>query len=258
MSQTLLCVSFGTSVESARRSIRAVEQTLHETAPELPFLCAYTSPTIRRILQGRGETVCSLGEALDRLAGQEVIVQPTHLLYGKEYDQIRQEVGKHAKEGTSVRLGKPLLAGMEDLRGIAEAVDAAVPFHEGEALLLMGHGTVQFAGTVYPALQTIFRLMGREDVFVGTVEGWPTLDEILPQLFRAGYTKAHLMTLMLVAGEHARNDMAGDGPDSWRSRLNAAGIQTRCTLCGLGELPQVQALYRRHLLELLERENSDL
>lgn len=252
MAKTLLCVSFGTSVEAARRSIRAVEETLHQTAPEMPFFCAYTSPTIRRILKDRGEEVYSLDEALSALSGREVVVQPTHLLYGKEYEQIQRQVASYARQGACLRLGKPLLAGIEDLQDIARALDRAVPSVKEEALLFMGHGTAEFAGTVYPALQTIFHMMGREDVFVGTAEGWPTLDELLPQIQRAGYRKAHLMTLMLVAGDHARNDMAGESPDSWQSRLKEAGIQARCTLRGLGELPQVQQLYRRHLLELLE------
>lgn len=253
MPKTLLCVSFGTSVPEARESITAVENALHRAAPDLTFARAFTSPTIRRILQGRGETVLSLPEALDVLAGGEVVVQPTHFLYGQEYDSIRRQVEECRGRFASLTLGKPLLAGVQDLQALAAAIHAVCPPASGEALLLMGHGTEHFAGVVYPALQTVFHMMGRTDVFVATAEGWPALEDVLPQLQAAGYTSAHLMPLMLVAGDHACNDMAGDDPESWKSRLNKAGIQVRCTLRGLGTLPAVQDLYAAHLRQLMEQ-----
>ena len=138
MPKTLLCVSFGTSVPEARQSITAVESALQHTAPELPFVRAFTSPTIRRILQARGETVQSLPQALDALAGQEVAVQPTHLLYGQEYDHIRSLVEARREQFARIVLGKPLLAGPEDLRALAAALDEAYPPVPGEALLLWG------------------------------------------------------------------------------------------------------------------------
>ena len=252
MPKTLLCVSFGTSVPAARESISAVETALQQSAPDLAFVRAFTSPTIRRILQSRGERVQSLHEALEALAGKEVLVQPTHFLYGQEYDCIRREVESRQGQFASIVLGKPLLAGPEDLRALAAAIGAACPPVTGEALLLMGHGTEHFAGIVYPALQAVFHMMGRTDVYVATAEGWPSLEEILPQLHRGGYGKVRLRALMLVAGDHACHDMAGDDPDSWKSRLQAKGLEVRCTLQGLGLLPAVQALYAAHLRELLE------
>lgn len=252
MSKTLLCVSFGTSVPRARQSITAVEDALRQAAPDLTFVRAFTSPTIRRILQSRGETVPSLPQALDALAGGEVIVQPTHFLYGQEYDTLRAQVEERRSRFASLTLGKPLLAGVEDLRALVAAVGEACPPVPGEALLLMGHGTEHFAGIVYPALQAIFHMMGRDDVYVATAEGWPALEDILPQLTRGGYSKAHLRALMLVAGDHACHDMAGDDPDSWKSRLETNGLKVRCTLQGLGMLPAVQALYAAHLRELWE------
>lgn len=255
MPKTLLCVSFGTSVPEARRSITAAETALHQAAPDLPFVRAFTSPTIRRILQSRGETVQSLPQALESLSGQEVIVQSTHFLYGQEYDSIRRQVEEYRDRLASVTLGKPLLAGVEDLRVLAAAIAAACPPVAGEALLLMGHGTEHFAGVVYPALQTVFHMMGRTDVYVATAEGWPALEDVLPQLLASGFEKAHLMPLMLVAGDHACNDMAGDDPASWKSRLQAKGLNVRCTLQGLGMLPAVQELYATHLRELLEQDS---
>lgn len=251
MRKTLLCVSFGTRVETARRHITLVENALREAAPDYAFVRAFTSPTIRRILQARGETVPSLEQALAELPGGQVIVQPTHLLYGIEYDRIKQTVANWTGKLFSVALGKPLLAGTDDLQHLARALSRAYPPAEGEALVLMGHGTPHFAGVVYPALQSVFRMLGRPDIHVAAVEGWPALEDILPMLDGAAVKTVRLLPLMLVAGDHAWNDMAGDAPESWKSRLNAAGFDTRCTLQGLGELPEVRAMYCRHLRELL-------
>ena len=255
MPKTLLCVSFGTSVPEARESITAAENALRGAAPSLKFVRAFTSPTIRRILRERGEEILSLPQALETLEGEEVVVQPTHFLYGQEYDCIRRQVEEYRDRFAALTLGKPLLAGVRDLRDLAAAIHHAGPPVPGEALLLMGHGTEHFAGVVYPALQTVFHMMGRTDVFIATAEGWPELEDILPQVTAAGYTSAHLMPLMLVAGDHACHDMAGDDPESWKSRLRQAGIPARCTLRGLGTLPAVQALYADHLRELLEQQS---
>ena len=118
--------------------------------------------------------------------------------------------------------------------------------------MLIGHGTDHAADMTYSALQTVFRLLGRTDVLVGTVEGWPTFDEVLAQLRQRWGSSVHLVPLLLVAGDHARNDMAGSGPDSWRSRLEAEGYTVRVTLRGLGLLPAVRELYRAHLVRALE------
>ena len=250
MKQALLCVSFGTSVERARPAITAVEDTLRETAPERVFARAFTSSIIRRVLAGRGEEVPGVTEALETLLAQgieDVAVQPTHILYGNEYDKLAAEADSFRDRFRLLRIGRPLLADSRDLRTLAAALDAAYPRRAGEALVLFGHGTDHFANAAYPALQTAFRLMGREDVLVGTVEGWPVFDDICMLLERGGCSAVHLVPLMLVAGDHAMNDMAGDGPDSWRSRMEAAGYRVRCTMDGLGLLPAVRRMYREHL-----------
>lgn len=126
-------------------------------------------------------------------------------------------------------------------------MSASYPPRDGESLILFGHGTDHFANAVYPALQTAFRLDGREDVLVGTVEGWPSYEDVSRQLGRGGRGQVHLVPLMLVAGDHAVHDMSGADADSWASRLTAEGYDVRCTVQGLGMLPAVQALYRAHL-----------
>ena len=140
------------------------------------------------------------------------------------------------------------------MRALAAGLSAAYPQQNGETLVLFGHGTDHAADLVYPALQTAFRLAGRTDVLVGTVEGWPAFGDVLAQLRARSGKTVHLVPLMLVAGDHALNDMAGADPDSWKSRLEAEGFAVRASLRGLGVMPAVQAMYRAHLEEELRKD----
>lgn len=256
MEKALLCVSVGTTAPAAD-GITAVETALRQAAPDCWFARAYTNGGIRRVLAARGQPVDSLPEALERLKQQgcrQVLVQPTHFLYGTEYETLRTQVQAAESEFAVLRLGRPLLAGTDDVQALAKAVMQAYPPQSGEALVLVGHGTDQFAGVVYPALQTAFWLAGRQDVLVGTVEGWPGQPEVLAQLQKSGVRAVHLAPLMLAAGRHARRDIAGNAPASWQSVLQTAGYSVRVTLRGLGELPTVQELYRQRLREMAQRE----
>lgn len=250
----VLCASFGSSAPEARRDIEAVEAALRAAAPGCGFVRAYTSPTVRRILAGRGEAVPSLPEALSRLAGSAVAVQPTLLLRGREYDALRAQALARAGAFPRLLLGRPLLDAPEDVPALARAVAQAYPAQPGESLLLLGHGTDGPAAAVYPALQAAMRALSREDAFVATVAGGAAPEDLLPALRRAPAVR--LAPLLLVAGEHARKDMAGDDPASWKSRLAAAGLSVRCTLQGLGSLPGVQALYAQRLRALLEADHG--
>ena len=255
MKKAVVCVSFGTSVPAGRENITAVENVLRQAAQDRMFISAFTSPTIRRILRERGETVYSPAEALEALRSRgvtEVLLQPTHILRGHEYDKLKREAAPWRDRFDSLRVGNPLLSDTEDLRALAAGLSAAYPQQNGETLVLFGHGTDHAADLVYPALQTAFRLAGRTDVLVGTVEGWPAFRDVLAQL-KGGKT-VHLVPLMLVAGDHALNDMAGADPDSWKSRLEAEGFAVRASLRGLGVMPAVQAMYRAHLEEELRKD----
>lgn len=254
MKKALLCVSFGTSVASAREGITAVEKVLQETARGYLFVRAFTSPAIRRILAKRGEEVLSVSDALGQLQEQgvsHVLVQPTHVLYGLGYDSVREELALWRKKFEMVTLGRPLLAGTEDIRQLAEVLSEQYPVQEDETLVLFGHGTEHFSNATYPALQTAFGLMGREDVLVGTVKGWPAFADVAAQLERSGRKKVHLVPAMLVAGDHAMNDMSGEGEKSWKSRLEARGYEVSCTIQGLGLLKPVQEMYRSRMEQLL-------
>ena len=239
MRQAIAIVSFGSSVETARvQQISAVEKAIREEMPQALAYTAYTSPTIRRILRGRGIFIPSLEEALEQMLEDgitDALVQPTHLLYGIEYDKMRETVDAYAGRFASLQFGIPLLATTEDLRELAAILSEAYPRKEGEALVFLGHGTDHFANVVYPALQMIFHMQGRGDVLVGTVEGWPSYEDVYAQLH---VSSLRLVPLMLVAGDHALHDMAGDQEDSWKCRGGEAGLAVPCVVQGLGARPQ--------------------
>lgn len=251
MEKAVVMISFGTSVPQARVGIAAVEKTLESAAVGYTCVRAFTSSMIRRSLAGRGETVPSLTEALEQLCAagaRRVVVQPTHLLYGCEYDKLKAEADAFTSRLEEVIVGRPLLADTGDILRLADGLVQTYPAQDDEDVLLMGHGSEHFANAVYPALQTALRLKGREDLYIATVEGWPTFDDVLGQL---KHSRVRLAPLMLVAGEHARKDMAGGEPDSWKSRLERAGFSVTCSITGLGELPWVQEMYRERLLDVL-------
>lgn len=237
----------------ARASIDAVERALARQAG-LPHTCAFTSEAVRGILARRGESVLSAAQALEKAARagvRRIFVQPTHMLYGGEYEKLRAEVNAVRPRFEKLCLGVPLLAGSAEVRRLAKVLAETYPRRKGERLVFVGHGAAHFADIVYPAMQTAFRMEGRGDVYVGTLKGWPGFDEVLAQLKEDGCGQALLVPFMLVAGDHALNDMAGDGPKSWKSRLEAAGVGVRCRMRGLGALPEVQALYGARLREIV-------
>lgn len=248
--QAIVITSFGTSVPEARVSITAVEDVLSAAADGYTCVRAFTSPTIRRILKNRGEDIPSLAAALDRLAEegfQRVIVQPTHLLYGFEYDKLKAETEAQSGRFESVSVGRPLLADSRDIQRFAFHLSQDHPMKEGAVTVFMGHGTEHFANAAYPALQTALNLLGRTDIYVGTVEGWPGLEDILRQLKPGGSRNIRLLPLMLVAGDHARNDMA----KGWKAQMEAEGHIVACSFIGLGQLAWVREMYREKLTALL-------
>ena len=253
--QALLVVSFGTSHDGTReKTIGALEREVASAYPSIPIRRAFTSKVFLRGLVRRGIQVDSVPQALDKLVEEgfsNVAVLSSHLIPGEEYDKLRALIEEYRPRFPSLSLTAPLLHTTGDLLAVAKAVLDRHPVAEGEALVLMGHGTYHPANSIYPALDFVFRDLGREDVFVGTVEGYPEVDSVLRRLQRAGYTKVLLVPLMLVAGDHAINDMAGEEPDSWKNQLEGAGIAVRCALEGLGEVPAIRELYLSHLREVL-------
>lgn len=256
MRKAILAVSFGTTfAETREKNITAVERALAQQFPGLPLYSAWTSNIIRSIVATRGEAVEDVPAAMERMSAEgitEVAVLPTHLLYGDEYDKLCEQT--RAKQGLfqSVRIAPPLLANTKAMQAVAHAVAYGLPVVEGEALVLMGHGTGHFCNTVYAAMDYVFKAEGFPHVFVGTVEAYPDLKTVTVALKAAGYRRALLAPLMLVAGDHAVNDMAADTPYSWRGRLQADGIACRTVARGLGEYRQVCDLYTANLRSILE------
>lgn len=251
MKEAILTVSFGTTVESARiNQIGGVEQAVAAAFPEKPLYSAYTSPTIRRILAGRGVIIPSLTEALEAqvaMGTERLYVLLTHLLTGIEYDRIVGEIERYRPNFTELVLAPPLMGDTHGVRKVADILMERFECGDDHAYVLLGHGTDHPANLVYPALQGILHMGGRRDILIGTVEGWPAQGEVLDQLDELGVTHVTLAPLMLVCGDHAHNDMAGEEPDSWNSVLSRAGHQVCCAMEGLGDSQAIRNLYCERL-----------
>lgn len=248
MKKGLLIVSFGTSYRDAyANDIAPVERALAAAFPECVCLCAYASTVILRKLKSREDlTLPGISEGLDALAAQgvrELLVQPTFLIPGIEYEKMVSIIQDKRSLFDTVRVGAPLLSGDSDYARIASCMQAVHSPREG-ALVLMGHGTDHAANSAYARLEAAFAEAGHTDVFIGTVEGTPCLEDLLPRL--APYSQVIVAPLLLVAGDHAKNDMAGDSPDSWRSRLIGAGHEAECFLRGMGSFRFTRELLIAH------------
>ena len=272
----LLVVSFGTSFNDSRaQDIGGIEAALAAAFPEWAVRRAFTAQIIINHVQARdGEFIDNMDQALERAVMNGVknlIVQPTHLMHGAEYDELVEAVTKYADKFATVTVAEPLLGQVgadaaavnNDKQTVAEAVVAAAvadggfsSLHaaekDGTAIVLMGHGTAHSAKVTYSQMQTMMRELGYKNVFIGTVEGEPeetACDEVIKAVHEAGYTKVILRPLMVVAGDHANNDMADpEDEESWFSMFTASGLFTdvQCQIAGLGRIETVQKLYVNH------------
>lgn len=251
-SETILLCAFGTTSSEALVAYANIGKIIAQKFPDSEIRWCYTSPTIRKIMKKRGHHWESPSEVLEKLAGesrQQVILQSLHVIPGYEYDDLREVVREYASRFASLSLGEPLVNGItEAQRIVARIVENAPPRETDEALILVGHGTAHAAGLSYLALDALFYRSG-EKIFVGVVEGDPSLEDILSRCRKTGISKALLLPFMVVAGDHARNDMGGDAPDSWRSRLTAEGIEPHILYRGLGEEVWVAEIFADHLVE---------
>lgn len=245
----LLVVSFGTSYNDARRlSIGGVEDALQTAFPDWSVRRAFTSQIVLDHVKARdGVSMDNVSDALDRAAGNGVrtlVVQPTHLMNGFEYQELAEAVQDRAATFDGVAIGAPLLTSDDDFQRVADAVvSSTAEYDDGQtAICLMGHGTEAASNGVYEKIQSFFPT----GYYVGTVEASPSVEDVLSALRDERYTKVVLMPLMIVAGDHANNDMAGDEPESWKSVFEGAGYEVTCVLRGLGELEAVQQLFVEH------------
>ena len=269
----LLVVSFGTSFNDSRvADIKSIEDALQEANPDWSVRRAFTAQIIINHIQARdGEKIDNMDQALERAVAngvKQLVVQPTHLMHGAEYDEMCAAIDKVRDQFDSVEIAEPLLGEVgddatvinADKEAVAKAVVAAALEESGYettaaakdagvAYVLMGHGTAHVAKVTYSQMATQMAELGYENVFVGTVEGEPeetSCEAVIEAVKNAGYTTVVLRPLMVVAGDHANNDMAGADDDSWKTMFEAAGFTVNCQISGLGRIADVQALYVAH------------
>ena len=269
----ILVVSFGTSFNDSRvQDIKAIEDAIAEANPDWSVRRAFTAQIIINHIQARdGEKIDNMEQALERAIAngvKQLVVQPTHLMHGAEYDEMCAAIDKVRDQFDSVEIAEPMLGEVgndatvinADKEAAAKAVVAAALEESGYestaaakdagvAYVLMGHGTAHVAKVTYSQMATQMAKLGYENVFVGTVEGEPeetSCEAVIEAVKNAGYTTVVLRPLMVVAGDHANNDMAGADDDSWKTMFEAAGFTVNCQISGLGRIADVQALYVAH------------
>ena len=249
----LLVVSFGTSFNDSRRlTIGGIEGALAEAIPDFSVRRAFTAQIIIDHVERRdGIHIDNVTEALDRALANGVktlVVQPTHLMHGYEYDELMETLAPYADSFLNVIVSEPLLTSDDDFQRVAQImVDVTKEYDDGQtAIIYMGHGTEHEYNKVYAQMQQVLTDMGAENYYIGTVEAEPSLEDVMTAIEGKGYTRVVLRPMMVVAGDHANNDMAGDEEDSWKSILTEAGYEVVCVLEGLGQLPEIQQIYVEH------------
>ena len=279
----LLVVSFGTSYNDSRvADIKGIEDALQAAYPDWSVRRAFTAQIIINHVQARdGEKIDNMTQALDRAVANGVknlVVQPTHLMHGAEYDEMCEAIEQYKDKFESVSIAEPLLGEVgsdatvinADKEAVAKAITAAAVADAGfesldaakdagTAFVFMGHGTAHVAKVTYSQMQTQMQNLGYENVFIGTVEGEPeetACEAVIKAVKAAGYTNVVLRPLMVVAGDHANNDMAGSEEDSWKTMFEAAGFTVNCQTHGLGEIADVQALYVAHTKAAIDSLNA--
>ena len=258
MKKAVLVVSFGTSYKETReKTIEACEKKIKEGLEGYDFFRAFTSNMIIRKLKNRdGLHIENPIEALDRLykeGYQEVIVQTLHIICGEEFNKLKEQVESYKDKFEKIILGRPLLTYIEDYKETVEAIENQIPkMNEQEAVVFMGHGTFHESHSTYPALEYMLRDSGI-NAYVGTVEGYPEIEHVIRRLEANNIKTVNLMPFMLVAGDHAINDMAGDEEDSWKSIFESHGFEVKIHLQGLGENRCIPDKFMRHAHNCLEK-----
>ncbi len=254
LTKAILVASFGTTHEDAyQNSICTLEEQVHATYPEYAVFSACTSSIVRCALLRRGKTVYSPEEALRRIAEEgfsHVCALPTHLTAGFEYEKLEAALCAVQGRFESATLARPLLDSQEDIYAVLRAVVADAPLGPDEGLLLMGHGTAHPSNAAYARCNACIAQLGLGPVYVGTVEAEPGLNDALRFFQEQGVSSLLLSPFLFVAGDHAKEDLAGES-DSWLTAATAAGFLARARLKGLGEYEVIRALYLRHLEDVL-------
>lgn len=256
--KAILVVSFGTSYEASRKAtIEKIEQDIRNAFQDHRIYRAWTSKFIISILKKRDNyTVPTVKEALEQMITdgiREVVVQPTHILDGIENNIMKEEILSYKKSFDKIAFGTPLLA---DLKDESQAINAVTTefsdLKETEALVFMGHGTTHQVNTVYAGLDQKFKESAHANVFIGTVEADPTIHNLVKEVTSFQPSKIYVTPFMIVAGDHAQNDLAGEDPDSWMNRLSSEGYEVTPVLKGLGEYPKIRQILVDHVQQAMD------
>ncbi len=211
---------------------------------------------MKKLLKRDGIKINNVVEAMDQMAADgitDVIVQPTHVINGIENDLMIQDALSRRAHFQSIRFGTPLLTSTGDNEALVSIISSEFSdLKEDEALVLMGHGTTHYANSIYAAMDYTFKDMGHPNIFLGTVEAYPSMETLLKMVKEQNPKRVVLTPFMIVAGDHATNDMAGEDPDSWKCQFEKAGFPVDCVLKGLGEYPQIHQLFIRHIQEAID------
>ncbi|AEF86213.1 sirohydrochlorin cobaltochelatase [Treponema primitia ZAS-2] len=249
----VLVVSFGTSYNDTRaNTIGAIEKAIAAAYPNYEQRQAFTSQIIIDKLRKRdGLQIDNITEAMNRLKAdgvKELVVQPTHVMNGLEYDEMQEAIKPFSKDFTKLSYGLPLLISDSDYTEVVNIItnDTKQYAADDTAVVFMGHGTEHEANATYSKLDTLLKAKGFSRYIIGTVEATPSLDDVIAQVDALNVKKVVLFPFMIVAGDHANNDMAGDEEDSWKTILESKGYTVRAVLRGLGEYPGIQAMFVRH------------
>lgn len=249
----LMVVSFGTSYNDNRRlTIGAIEDALEKAFPGYSVRRAFTSQIIIDHVKSRDNiAIDNVGEALargEKSGVKNLVIQPTHLMNGLEYTDLVNEAAEYSDAFEQVAVGEPLLTSDADFKAVIKAItEATAQYDDGEtAICFMGHGTEAESNQVYKKMQDMLKEAGYNNYYIGTVEAEPGLEDVLAAVQENAYKKVVLEPLMIVAGDHANNDMAGDEEGSWKTAFEGAGYEVTCILRGLGELEGIQQLFAEH------------
>ncbi|MDY6011555.1 sirohydrochlorin cobaltochelatase [Clostridium sp.] len=262
MRKAILVVSFGTSyLDALENSIEKIEKEIQENFKEYDIFRSFTSHMIIRKLKSvynmEVDTPEIVLEKIKDLGYDEVLVQPIHIIPGEEYDYVKGNVERFEKYFNSIKFGRPLFfyQGEEDMPNdygiFIDSIKELLECKEDEAVVLFGHGSAHYSNAAYGALQTMLYDEGFERAFVGTVEGYPTLNSVLKRLNKNNIKKVKLVPLMVVAGDHVRNDMASDEDDSWKTILKENGFEVETHIHGLGEIKAFRKIYIDHIEDMI-------
>ncbi len=252
---TILLVSFGTVDRATRqKSIDAVAETLQQAYPNYALRQAFTSSIVIRRLAQQGILVDDVPSALEKLKQtncQQLYILPTHLFPGEEYHKLLTQIEPYRKDFSTLSVAKPLLSEEQDWTHLSDFLQKAYPSASGEALLLMAHGSEHNLSNCYLAM-TFLLQKHCPYIFLAAMEGEPSLDNVLNEIYVQAYHKVKLLPLMLSAGTHAVKDMAGEQENSWKNRCLSAGFDVECILSGLGEAEEIRQLYLLHLQGVID------